>query len=72
MICQTSVPDQTDKLMWDEKSRLAAPHTGNKYKLDALAAHNVLTRKILETSHVYTYIKHMIKKNNCRIDIEAL
>ena len=30
------------------------------------------THKISETSHAYTYIKPKIKKNNGRIDIEAL
>ena len=58
--------------MWDEKSRLAAPHTGNKYKLDALAVYNIITGNISETSHAYTYIKPKIKKNNGWIDIKAL
>ena len=54
------------------KSILAAPHTGNKYKLDALTVHNIITQKIYETSHEYTYIKPKIKKNNGRIDIKSL
>ena len=72
VIRQNSVPDHSDQLTWDEKSRLAEPHTGNKYKLDALMVHNIITHKISETSHAYTYIKPKIKKNNGRIDIEAL
>ena len=72
MICQNSVPDHRNQLTWDEKSRLAAPHTGNKYKLDTLAVHNIITRNISETSHAYTYIKPKIKKNNGWIDIEEL
>ena len=62
MIRQNSVPDHSDQLIWDEKSRLAAPHTGNKYKLDALAMHNIITHNISETSHAYTYIKPKIKE----------
>ena len=58
--------------MWDEKSRLSAPHTDNKYKLDVLALHNIITLNITETYHAYTYIKPKIKKNNGWIDIEAL
>ena len=42
VIRQNYVPDHSDQLMWDEKSRLAAPHTGNKYKLDALAVHDTI------------------------------
>ena len=55
-----------------EKSILVAPHTGKKYKLDALVVHNIITRNISETSHAYTYIKPKINKNNGQIDIEAL
>ena len=72
VIRQNSVPDHCNQPMWDEKSRLAAPHTGNKYKLDALTVHNIITRNISETYHAYTYIKPNIKKKNGQIDIEAL
>ena len=37
-----------------------------------MAVHNIVTRKISETSHAYTYIKPKFKKNNGQIDIEAL
>ena len=57
VIRQNSVPDHSDKLLWDGKSILAAPYTGNKYKLDALAVHNIIARNISETSHAYMYIK---------------
>ena len=43
VIYQNSVPDHIYQLMWYEKVRLAAPHTCNKYKLDALAVHNIVT-----------------------------
>ena len=72
VISQNSVLDHSNQLTWDEKSILAAPHTGNKYKLDTLAVHNIITRNISETSHSYTYIKPEIKKTNSQIDIEAL
>ena len=71
-IRHNSVPDHSDQLTWDEKARLAAPHTGNKYKLGTLAVHNIITRNISETSHAYTYIKPKIKKNNGRIYIQAI
>ena len=72
VIRQNSVPDHSNQVTWDEKSRLVAPHTGNKYKLDALVVHNIITHNILETSHAFTCIKPKIKKNNGRIDIEEL
>ena len=46
VIHQNSVLDHSNQLMWDKKARLAAPQTGNKYKLDALAVHNIVTRNI--------------------------
>ena len=64
VIRQNSVPDHSDQLTWDEKARLGVPHTGKKYKLDALAVHNIITHNISETPHAYTYIKPKIKKNN--------
>ena len=66
------VLDHRDELTWDEKEKLAAPNTGNEYKLDALAAHNIITRNISENSHAYTYIKPKINKKNGRIYIKAL
>ena len=71
VIRQNSVPDNSNKLTWDEKVRLGAPHTEKK-KIDALAVQNIITRNISENSHAYTYIKPKIKKNNGRIDIKAL
>ena len=53
VIRQNSVSDHSDQLKWVEKVILAAPYTGNKYKLDALAVHNIITCNILETSYAY-------------------
>ena len=72
VIRQNYISDHSDQLTWGEKAILAAPHTGNEYKLDALAVHNIITRNISETSHAYTYIKPKIKKQNGLIDIETL
>ena len=64
VIHQNSIPYHSNQLKWDEKSRLSAPHIGNKYKFDAMAVHNIILRNIAETSHAYKYIKHKMKKNN--------
>ena len=72
VIRQNYVLYHSNQLTWDEKSRLAAPNTGNKYKLETLAVHNIITRNISKTSHAYTYIKANIKKKNGRIDTKAL
>jgi len=65
-------PDHSDQETWEEKARLAAPHSGNKYTMDKLAVHNIITRNISETSHAYTYIKPSIRKNDGRTDMVAL
>ena len=46
VIYPNSVPNHNNQLMRYEKSGLAAPHTGIKYNLDALAVHNIITRNI--------------------------
>ena len=68
LICQNSVPDHSDKLMWDEKEILAAPHTGNKYKLDPLAVHSIITRNISENSHAYMYTKSNINVRHVELN----
>ena len=67
VIRQNSVPDHSNKLTWDEKARLAAPQTGNKYKFDTLVVNNIVTRNISETSHTYTYIQPKIKKKMAKL-----
>ena len=66
-IRHNSVLDHSNKLTWDEKSILAASQTGNKYKLDALVVHNIITRNISETSQAQTYIKPKIKKKMAKL-----
>lgn len=65
-------PDRSPQDSWEEQARLSAPHTGAKFKTDALTVHNIITRNISEASDAYTYIKPRIKKNNGRLDIIAL
>ena len=40
--------------------------------MDKLVVHNIITHNISETSHAYTYIKPKIRKNDGRVDMEAL
>ena len=61
VIRDSSTPDHSNQGSWEEKARLAAPHSGNKYKMDKLAVHNIIARNISETSHAYTYIKPTIR-----------
>ena len=37
-----------------------------------LVVHNIITRNISETLHAYTYITPKIRKNDGRVDMEAL
>ena len=48
------MPDLSDQANWEEKARLAAPNEGNTHRLDALAGHGMILRKIAEYSDPYT------------------
>ena len=72
VIRDNSTPDHSNQGSWEEKARLAAPHSGSKYTMDKLAVHNIIARNISETSHAYTYIKPTIRQNDGRTDIVAL
>ena len=61
MIRQTDMPDLPDKAKWEERPRLASPHAGNTYRLDALAVHVVILSNIAEYSDAYTYVKTNIR-----------
>ena len=72
VIREYTIPYHSEKETWEEKSRLAAPHTGNIYIMDKLVVHNIITRNISEISHAYTYIKPKIRKNYGRVYMEDL
>ena len=72
VIGQNDMPDLSDQEKWEERSRLAAPHAGNKYRLDTLAVHGVILRNIAESSDAYTYVKMNIRLDDGRVDIKEL
>ena len=72
VIREYTIPDHSEKENWEEKARLAAPCTGNRYLMENLAVHNIITRIISETSQAYTYIKLKIKNNDRRFNMEVL
>ena len=46
VIRQNDMPDLSDQANREERAILAAPHAGNKNRLDALAVHGVILRNI--------------------------
>ena len=46
VIRQNDMPDLSNQANWEEMARLAAPYSGNTYRLDALAVHGVILRNI--------------------------
>ena len=72
VIREYTIPYHREHENLEEKARLAAPHTENRYMMDKLVVHNIITRNISETFHAYTYIKPRIINNNGRVDMEAL
>ena len=58
VIRQNSVPDLSDQLKWDKKAALVAPHTGNKYKLYALAV-NKSSQEIFRKPLMHTRISNL-------------
>ena len=69
VIREYTILDHSKQTTWEEKTCLAAPQTGNRYMIDKLVMHNIITRNISETSHAYTYINTRIRNNNGRVDI---
>ena len=51
---------------------LAAPHKGNAYLQDKLTVHNIILRNIADGSDAFTYVKPYLKKDDRRLDIQAL
>ena len=66
------MPDLSDQTNWEERARLTAPRAGNTYRLDALAVHGVILRKIASSSDAYTYVKTNIRRYYGRVNITAL
>ena len=72
VIRQNDMPDLSDQSNWEERARLVAPHSGNTYRLDALAVNGVILRNIAEFSDAYTYAKTYIRQYYGRVDITVL
>ena len=51
---------------------LAAPHKVNAYLQDKLTLHNIILHNIADGSDAFTYVKPCLKKDNGRLDIQAL
>ena len=68
VIRQNDMTDLSNQPNWEKSSRLADPHAENIYRLDALAIHDVILRKIAESSDAYTYVKTNIRLDNGRGD----
>ena len=54
IIRQNDTPDLSDQANWEERARLAAPHSRNTYRMDVLDVHGVNLRNIAESSDAYT------------------
>ena len=50
----------------------AAPHKGNAYLQYKLTVNNIILRNIADGSDAFTDIKHYLKKDDGRLDIQAL
>ena len=53
VIRQNDTPDLSDQSNWEERSRLAAPHARNTYRMNALAVHGVIIGNISESLDAY-------------------
>ena len=61
-----------DQETWYHKDMLAAPHEGNAYLQDKLTVHNIILHNIADGSDAFTYVKPYPKKDDGRLDIQAL
>ena len=50
----------------------AAHHEGNAYLQENLKVHNIIIRNITDGSDAFTYVKPYLKKDDGRLDIQAL
>ena len=46
VIQEYNILDHSKQATWEEKACLAAPHTGNRYIMDKLVVHDIITRNI--------------------------
>ena len=51
---------------------LAAPHKGNAYLQDKLTMHDIILHNIADGPDAFTYEKAYLKKDDGRLDIQAL
>ena len=65
-------PNLADQETWEHKAILAAPHKGNGYLQDKLTVHNIILRNIADGLDAFTYVKPYLKKDDGRLDIQAL
>ena len=71
VIRQNDMPDLSDQANWEERARLAAPHAGNTYILDALDVYVGTLCNITVSSDAYTYVKTNIRRDDGRVNITA-
>ena len=57
---------------WGHKAVLAAPRKGNAYLQDKLTVHNIILPNISDGSDTFAYVKPYLKKDDGRLDIQAL
>ena len=51
VIREYTIPDHIKQATWEEKYRLAAPHTWYRYMIYKLLVHNIVTCNVSKTSH---------------------
>ena len=72
VIREDNDPDLSEQETWELKATLGAPHEGPSFANDALTVHNIIIRNIADGSDAFTYVKPLIKKDNGRLDVQAL
>ena len=65
-------PNLADQETWEHKAILATPHKGNAYFKNKLTVHNIILHNISDGSDAFTYVKTYLKKDDKRLDIQAL
>ena len=65
-------PNLADQDTWEYKAMLADPHKGNAYLQDKITVHKIILLNIADGLDAFTYVKPYIKKDDGRLDIQAL